>query len=620
MVDDGEGEAVQRTCRTTVPQRVKGDPDITSQPRVPTGFNLRDRALLLALTLAVLIPGIFGVSFIDRDEGWYARVALEMRDTGDWITPYYLGEPWIGKPPLLYWLVNGAWTLLGRSEGAGRLVSVLAMSIALQGFATLAGFFTDRRGVWIASGVMITAILPAVVGRLLITDALLLATTLWAQVALWRFAAGAGARRIDGRIEDELRSDDATTAPPGQRAGARLAALLSVCVAFGILAKGPAIALFCGGFAFALLRRFGAGWLKQPLLWASILIGVGLAAPWYVLVAQRAGDTLFQQFFITEFVGRFVSSPTAAVGPPGYYILLTLGLMMPWSPLAIAGAAEAWRRRKSDRDAGLLLWWLALPWIVLELTISKLPHYVLPCYATLAIMLALLWRRAEAQPLDRQQRSGLQVWSIILIVIAGVGGGFGLLSGLTPSVLSITPALWPWMLAALAIPLLTMGVWLSRLTRHGDMRRLWPVALGGAVVFQVLFGLLLLPSFEPFRLSRNAAEAARATGAATIILTRHEEPTLYYYLSAPLSEPSAGSADDHVVPPELLFVKRGELPAALAGAFGSGVVLAEGEELRKVEIDPNTLTAAKSVSGVNYVNARIETVWIVPTAPASADD
>ena len=87
----------------------------------------RDRTILLLLSLAILIPGTWGVSLVDRDEGWYAQVAREMVDSGDWLVPRYLGDVWVHKPPLLYWLVSASWTVFGIGEASARLVSVLAM-------------------------------------------------------------------------------------------------------------------------------------------------------------------------------------------------------------------------------------------------------------------------------------------------------------------------------------------------------------------------------------------------------------------------------------------------------------------------------------------------------------
>ena len=111
------------------------DPHIPTTDHRLTG---RDRLLLAILSLALLLPGTFGVSLTDRDEGWYGQVSREMLTSGDWLTPRYLGAPWLAKPPLLYWCAAGSFAVFGVEAWAGRLVSVLAMVGVVQLLGALA--------------------------------------------------------------------------------------------------------------------------------------------------------------------------------------------------------------------------------------------------------------------------------------------------------------------------------------------------------------------------------------------------------------------------------------------------------------------------------------------------
>ena len=60
-------------------------------------LTLRDCVVLAAFSLVLLLPGTFGVSLADRDEGWCAQVCREMLNRGDWLVPTYLGEPWLAR-------------------------------------------------------------------------------------------------------------------------------------------------------------------------------------------------------------------------------------------------------------------------------------------------------------------------------------------------------------------------------------------------------------------------------------------------------------------------------------------------------------------------------------------
>src|SRR5580704_3637006 len=85
-----------------------------------------------ALLLLLLLPGLLlypCLSFylFEPDEGRYAEIPREMLERGDWIVPYLQGEPYLDKPPLLYWLVMLSYQVFGISDAAARLVPALAV-------------------------------------------------------------------------------------------------------------------------------------------------------------------------------------------------------------------------------------------------------------------------------------------------------------------------------------------------------------------------------------------------------------------------------------------------------------------------------------------------------------
>ena len=72
--------------------------------------------LLLILPVALFLPAL------PIDETRYLGVAWEMRVHGDFIVPHLNGATYSDKPPLLFWLINIAWTVFGyeRVVGAAR--------------------------------------------------------------------------------------------------------------------------------------------------------------------------------------------------------------------------------------------------------------------------------------------------------------------------------------------------------------------------------------------------------------------------------------------------------------------------------------------------------------------
>jgi len=112
------------------------------------GVDMSGKRQLL-LTLAILLGWMPAVSLwlsppiLIGDEAYYARVPVEMKERGDWLVPYFNGEPRYKKPPLMYWLVAVSQRIFGENEVASRLPSLLAVvltSLLLLWFSSKTGF------------------------------------------------------------------------------------------------------------------------------------------------------------------------------------------------------------------------------------------------------------------------------------------------------------------------------------------------------------------------------------------------------------------------------------------------------------------------------------------------
>jgi 4-amino-4-deoxy-L-arabinose transferase-like glycosyltransferase len=532
-------------------------------PSERRGLTAGDRLLLLAVTLTVLLPGTFGVSLFDRDEGWYAQVSREMVQSGDWLMPRYLGEPWLGKPPLLYWCVAASWAVWGMQVWAARLVSVLALAGAVQLMATLAAGFLNRRAALLASISFVTAALPVFIGKLLLTDALLLWWCLAAMVSLWRIST--------------------------QGATIGRSALFWMCLGLGILSKGPAILVFVGAFGLALLIQNPKSKIQnRAAFWFTSPLCLMVAAPWYVYVAQHAGGTFAQQFLWFEVASRVVGAPHGHTGPPGYYVAISLAGWLPWTVLVPGAVIETWRSRKTDAKLRFLLLWLGLPWLLLELLPSKLPHYILPCYVPLAILLGRMWDVGLERPVTSPQRVALGLWVAVMEL---VGMAF------VAAAILWCAATWSLALGAAGAVLMIGFAFVWRAIREHQLRGMWTRAAGAALVFHLLVGTWLLPSLESHRLSRQIAERANALcGPATeVLVCGYTEPSLFFYLTRTarvLSAAEVAALSDDFANPRLLIVSAGELQNA-----GLPDVV-PGE-------------TAVRIDGFNYVKGRAESVWVL---------
>src|SRR5205823_9704836 len=105
--------------------------------------RVRRASLLLVLVLpAVLLYPTRGFYLLEPDEGRYAQIPKEMLHGGSWVVPTLQGEPYLDKPPLLYWLVALSYRAFGVCPEAARLVPAVCVHLTI-----LAVYLLGRRSV-----------------------------------------------------------------------------------------------------------------------------------------------------------------------------------------------------------------------------------------------------------------------------------------------------------------------------------------------------------------------------------------------------------------------------------------------------------------------------------------
>src|SRR5271169_1253865 len=97
-----------------------------------TDTRVRRLSLLVLLVLpAALLYPTRGFHLLEPDEGRYAQIPREMLDSGNWVVPTLQGEPYLDKPPLLYWLVALSYRAFGVSPDAARLVPAVCVHLTI---------------------------------------------------------------------------------------------------------------------------------------------------------------------------------------------------------------------------------------------------------------------------------------------------------------------------------------------------------------------------------------------------------------------------------------------------------------------------------------------------------
>jgi 4-amino-4-deoxy-L-arabinose transferase-like glycosyltransferase len=335
------------------------------QARRDSDFRWSSLALLIVVSGALLYPCLSFLLF-EPDEGRYAEIPREMLARGEWLVPCLQGEPYLDKPPLMYWLVMASYRLFGEHDWSARLVPALA----IQG-CVLVTYLLGRRSLgeraafW---GTLALSLAPGFVsiGRLLILDGLLAFC-----VILSTFAGF-----------EAIRSDRF-------RWGWWLLAA-GVC-GLGILTKGPIafVLLTPPLVAYRFLTKAGCqiGWGRSAIFGTVAMIVV---MPWYVAMSLRI-PSFARYFFWEQNVVRFLS-PFDHLRPIWFYVPVVFGGLLPASLLAFPFirfllSGKEWDAQNRPRELGFML--LAGGWCVFFFSLSgcKLPTYVLPAFPFLALAL-----------------------------------------------------------------------------------------------------------------------------------------------------------------------------------------------------------------------------------------
>lgn len=483
-----------------------GSACIDTSQRVSTSLvsDGRRLATLVLLLAASLLIGNATTALWDQDEAAYAGFARRMLlGEGSWVVPEYPYSQPHRKPPMAFWLMAGSYAALGINEFAARLPSTLSVAGSAACLWFFGGFLVGRRTARLAAIVLASSLFVLNMGKIALTDGVLLACQTVAALALLRGAV----RPSWGAF-----------------------VVLWSAVAVGVLVKGPPILILVGGmFLFLLVfhrRRRNLvhlhPWLGLPLALLPTIIWLSLAwqedqryvlflGYWYI--ARRVGGSVFGQ-----------------VGLPGTHLLIMFVALLPWTaylPAALRDVARGlWKRRLA---AVLLASWLFGGWVLWEIPASKLPTYALGAYPALALLIARVitqyTRRPPTWERDRLLRFGFsaQIVAAVLAAAALTAMGFWVAEPWA-KLLGVAPA----------AVLLIVVVAALRIARRRSQDDVAFLLASGGLIAHLLFWATIVPGMDSLRGAPRALAhlvASRSPSGTTVVVGRRMlSPSLPFYV------------------------------------------------------------------------------------------
>jgi 4-amino-4-deoxy-L-arabinose transferase-like glycosyltransferase len=354
--------------------------------------NLRPIFAAVALVL-VVTPLVASAPLFDPDEGLHAAIAQEMLRRGDYVTPTFLGEPFLDKPILFFWAEAASLRVFGEHETAVRLPPLLfglagMLAVALLGRA----LFGEAAG--LVSGIVYgTMLLPFGVSQVAVHDVGLVP---FMCVAAWCLVAVASPDPLSAR----------------KRLG--LAVLAGACLGLSILTKGLVGVVFVGIFGACLAAaRLPALIRLATALTIAVVVAALVAAPWYFAMEQAHPGYLHYYFVERHLQGYLTATQRHAGRPFWYYLPIVLGGALPWT-LYLPGAARTARAN----PVRLVLWgWFVIGLVFLSLGESKLVTYALPVFPALALILGELVHEASVRGRRGRLFTGALALHVLLLAV-----------------------------------------------------------------------------------------------------------------------------------------------------------------------------------------------------------
>jgi len=357
-------------------------------------------AVLFILSLLLFAAGSWSLPLMDRDEPRFAEAAREMRQGGDYVIPYFNHEYRFDKPPLTYWLQIPAYSVLGENEFAARLPSIICGALTVVVIWGFGQRLCPETGVGgLAALLFMTCVQVFMHARGAVADMIMVLFVALSTWAAWEL----------------LRDEE-------PRRNWRWWTVFWVSMALGFLGKGPVAWLPLGAiWIYAALRKPAGLGKRFGFLPGTVLMLV-LVGLWGVPALVKTHGLYFSIGIGKHVVGRSLTSMEGhgATGWLTYLLLLPFFFLtvfvsfFPWS-IRIPWLIKRLRAQGNQMSGETLFLLLsaALYFGVFTLVRTKLPHYTLPAFPMLALLMARELEQAGAQ-------SSFRRWVVVAAVVEAI--------------------------------------------------------------------------------------------------------------------------------------------------------------------------------------------------------
>jgi 4-amino-4-deoxy-L-arabinose transferase len=374
--------------------------DYINNSNIPNYYWLA--MVFLTLLVAFSFQGSRGL--YETSEGRYAECAREMVETGNYIEPTLNYRHHWTKPPLTYWAIAEGIKLLGPNEWGVRLYNSVAFSLTVLSVSYIGICLWGETAGILAGMIYLSSPFPVFGANIVTTDTLL---TLWEIMAILCYIKAY--QYISSRWHEHL--------------------ILAMWIFFGLgfLTKGPVALLPLLSIFVWNARQKPRAKLFNPL---GIVLFILIGLTWYTVVCIYHPGLL--SYFLekeveSRVIGNSVHNRAWYKSFTVYLPVLTFGAG-PWLYFGLRIFRQKklyipkniWINLRNNNSETFLLLWFLIPLAIFCLAKSKLPLYVLPLYAPLALAVA----RGVGEEKEKTNLSKITVLATVtgfmILIIKGI--------------------------------------------------------------------------------------------------------------------------------------------------------------------------------------------------------
>jgi 4-amino-4-deoxy-L-arabinose transferase-like glycosyltransferase len=391
-------------------------------------------AILFFACVLFHIIGTWTLPLIDRDEPRFAEASREMTGRADYIVPYFNNQLRLDKPPLTYWAQVASYHIFGENDFAARFPSAIAAALTALLIFVWGGRLGGQKLGWWAAIIFTLSLQTFVHAKAAVADMwLVLFVTLatWAGYELFQRPTPNAQRRTPNSERTTQTSNIIHRTFPWWW-------IFYLSLALGFLTKGPIA--WTPLLAVAGLIIYTRDWqmLRRCKFAVGVVLMLAVVALWGIPALIQTRGEFFRVGIGRHVVGRsFMTLEGHGASSVGMYALLlpfyfvTVFIsFFPWSIKLPWLIRKLWRRKRtgvSHAASGppidtYLLSGIAIVFVIFTLVSTKLPHYTLPAFPLLALLLARHWYQEAVMESRRSLFANIAVtiacvWIALALVV-----------------------------------------------------------------------------------------------------------------------------------------------------------------------------------------------------------